>query len=533
MTEIKNQALAVVRLVTLQKKGSVDKLLFTTITELAHGRPAPRALTRPEHFKLKGTENRLCFHRIVIPKEVAIDWYTSLSESETCFPFPATNEQGDSSRPRIQVPRLEDPQPWPVFGLPVPEELFSHQRTPTINPAPFIGSVPARLHRRFGNPVGLNAFLDDADAHTFVARRMHINLFNYKEYLGSAVYISPDPIVRQIDHFMVPASNGQGERIVYRMVPRPGQSLDELRVTTFDKEANLLTHFETYQIPSDGILEVDKGRCMGQYGFVVSHNKLGVLAYSPPTSFLRQINLNVRVNSGNTLNIKVPTGSAPDAPITEYKAASSTEWDTTSVLGAVVDAEPSVRMAAEVRKREMQAHAKHYGQRWFPAGSREDAMHFVRELLRAARFRVMIADPYLGTLQLGQFLYAIHGEQVNTTLLTTKLAFNPPSHSHETRLALLESFKNSLDELNKHQQLQPQVAIISAAELHDRFLVVDDDVWFVGNSLSGFGEKASMIVRLPDPTQVIKQLQSLACTAPDLDRYIKLVKKAYVKSSKQ
>jgi hypothetical protein len=516
----KHPTWAVIRLATLQKKGEVDRLLFTTVTELAPGRPVPPGQLQPDRFPLKGSEDRVLFRRIVLPKELAISWYLALAEGETNIPIPEHHDQSNETRPRLRVPRLKDSQPWPVLGLPFSEGLFSRSRTEEIKQAPFIGSVPARLHQRFGNRAGLDAFLGNPAAHLFVAHRMHINLFDYQEYLGSAVYIAPDPVVRQIDHFMVPAKDGHGERIFYRLVPRPGQRLDGLRLTTFDKEVGLLTRFETHPVPADGIVVLDKGTCVGEYGYVVSHDALGVLAYSPPAGFLRQMNLSVQAHSGKTLNVRVPTGSAPDAAVTEYQAADGTDWESTSVLGEQVDGEASTRVAKEARKRERQANARLYGQQWFSAGSREEAMQFIQDLLRAARSRVMIADPYLGALQLAQFLYAVSARKVKVTLLTTKLAFTP-SAPDETRQTMLALFQQHLAQLKELHRLQPLVAVISTSELHDRFLVVDDDVWFVGNSLNSLGDKASMIVRLPDPTPVIAQLQSLTSAAPALDAYIR------------
>lgn len=523
---------AVIRLATLQKKGEVDRLLFTTVTELVPGRPAQLSLLKPDRFPLKGSEDRVLFRRIVLPKDAAVSWYLSLVEGETSIPTPEHHDQPNENGPRLRVPRLKDSQPWPVLGLPFSEGLLSRSHTEEIKQAPFIGSVPARLHQRFGNRTGLDAFLAHPAAHMFVARRMHINLFDYQEYLGSAVYVAPDPVVRQIDNFMVPANDGHGERVFYRLVPRPGQRLDGLRLTTFDKEVRLLTRFETHPVPADGIVVLDKGSCMGEYGYVVSHEHFGVLAYRPPTGFLRQMNLNVGVHSGKTLNVRVPTGNAPGAAIAEYQATDHTDWESRSVLGEQVDAEAATRVAAEARKRERQANARLYGQQWFSAGSREEAMQFIQDLLRAARSRVIIADPYLGALQLTQFLYAVPSRQVKVTLMTTKLAFTPPSSKEteqstkETKQSMLALFQHHLTQLKEHHRLHPQVAVIASSELHDRFLVIDDDVWFVGNSLNSLGEKASMLVRLPDPMPVIEQLQSLASAAPGLDAYTRKVNKA-------
>jgi len=532
MSANERQEWAVVRLVTLQKKREMGRLLFTTVTELAQGRPVPTSMSGVERFTLKGSEERLFFRRVLLSREDAIRWYRSLGEGEGYTPVPTRAEDREHSDGLpLRVPNLVDAQPWPALALPIAEDLFSGPGHRTIDPAPFIGSVPGRLHRRFGDRAGLETFLGDAGAKAFVARRMHIDLFAYQEYLGSAVYIAPDPVIRQIDNFMVPAKDGRGERIIYRVVPRPGQSLDGLRITAFDKEARLLTSFETHQVPADGILEVDKGTCMGEYGFVVTHDNHGVLAYQPSTSFLRQVNLNIRVNSGNSRRVSVPSVDSPGAPAMVYQAAMGSELASKSILGDTMNPDVGVRVAVEARKRERLSDAKHYGQRWFPEGSRDEAAHFVRELLRTARSRVMIADPYLGALQLGQFFYALHGSAVNLTLLTTKLAFNP-KHA-ETKLSLLEAFKHSLDNLNKYQQLVPKISVISSSTLHDRFLVVDDDVWFVGNSLNSLGEKASMIVRLPNPNEVIEQLQALASAAPSLDDYIGTLSKTGAGSAEE
>lgn len=517
------QSWCVVRLVTIQKRQTPGRLLFATVTELAPDRPPPARMQGVENIDLKASGERLYFRRTLLSKEDAVDWYRSLNEGERLTPVPTREEDREEALDGlpIQVPKLNDVQPWPVFGLPISEEPFSGTRARSINPAPFIGSVPGRLHRRFGDRIGLETFLEDRDALAFVARRMHIDLFDYQEYLGSVVYIAPDPVVRQIDHFMVPAKDGHGERIIYRIVPHLGQDLKKVRVTALDKEASLLTSFQTYQVPENGVLEVDKGTCMGEYGYVMTHEQHGVLAYAPSASFLRQMNLNLRVNSGKSLKVRAPLDDSKNSPRVEYQAATSWEVASNSILGEINTPNAGLRIAIEARKRERLAEAKHYGQRWFAEGSRAEAAHLVQELLRAARTRVMIADPYLGAMQLGQFLYAVHGSEVIVTLLTTSLAFQPQRGSGHTKVDLLNAFKQSLDELNKHQRLTPEVRVISASSLHDRFLVIDDDVWFVGNSLNSLGEKASMIVKLPNPNEVIERLQELVTKGKTLAAYLK------------
>lgn len=514
-----HQGWALVRLVTIGKKNEIGRLLFATVTELASDRPAPAAMQRVDRFELKNGGEKLNFRRTVLAKHDAIRWYRSLQEGTVATPVPTRLEDREKydGMPML-VSRLDDSQPWPKLGLPIREEFFGPEAEASSNPAPFIGSVPSRLHRRFGDRAGFESFLGHGDAQAFVARRMHVNLGDYREYLGSAVYIAPDPVIRQIDSFMVRSKDGYGERIVHRFVPHAGQRLDGVSITAFDKEARLLTHFETILVPADGIVELDKGTCMGQYGFVVTHERHGVLAYQPFVSFVRQMHLNIHASAAARRIVRVPLGEAENAPVVEYPAAPESSLASTSVFGEPATHSGNERVEREARIRERRADARRLGQRWFSEGSRAEAADFVQGLLRGARSSVVIADPYLSALQLGQFLYAVHGSKVGVTLLTTKLAFtpNPP----RTRWGMLQAFKGSLEELQKHQKLTPRVYVIPASSLHDRFLVVDEEVWLIGNSLNALGEKASMVVRLPYPDEVIERLQGLITGTPDLDAYI-------------
>lgn len=520
MTAKECQKWCVVRLVTVKKRNEENRLLFATLTELTPGRPAPTRMSGADDFRLKASGERLFFRRTILSKEDAIGWYRSLKQGVCSTPVPTRKEDQETSDGcDFLVPRLEDAQPWPEFGLPINEELFSNTKSRAINPAPFLGSVPSRVHRRFGDRAGLETFLGDYGAQAFVARRMHVNLFEYQEYLGSAVYIAPDPVIRQIDHFMVPAKDGKGERIIYRIVPHPGESLEHVRVTAFDQEARMLTSFKTYRVPSDGILEVDKGTCMGAYGYVVTHEQHGVLAYQPSSSFLRQMNLNLRVSSGKRLKVNVPLDDSADSPRIEYEGARESELASSSVIGEVIDPGFGVRVAAEASKRQRLAEAKRSGQRWFDKNSRPEAMSLIQELLRGARTRVIIADPYLGALQLSQFLYSVHGSEVSVTLLTTKLALTSNTDSANSKGDAVEEFERNLENLKKHQKLSPDVRVLSSSSLHDRFLVIDDDVWFVGNSLNSLGTKGSMIVKLPDPHEVVERLRNLAAAAPTLSAH--------------
>lgn len=465
------------------------------------------------------TGETVFFRRVLLSAQEAVNWYRALGNGDDKSPIPSRSEECNSNYDgiKIGISTLTDDPTWPYLGLPIEEGLFAHQ-SGRSHPAPFIGNTSARIHRRFGSQDGFDLMLADDKAVAFVARRLHIDLRLYREYLGSITLVAPDPVLKQIDHFMIPASADKGERIFYRFVPRAGESLDGLKFTTFDEQNHLLTDFTTRDIPADGILDIDKGDCIGTYGYVVAHQQHGVLAYSPPYPFLRQIGLNMHPVSSGGITVSVPTGESANSPRMEYHAAQHSPLATQGLIGdapriPIINA----RVAIAASRREKLANAKQYGQRWFPDGSREEAMRFIHGELRRAKSRVMIADPYLAGLQLGQFLYAINPETTSVTLLTSGLAFK----SKDQEPSKADDFSLRLAQLEKDAKVTAKAYVLQSSILHDRFLVIDDAVWFLGNSLNTLGDRASLIVKLPNPDEVIEQLEGMLNQAISFDDYKK------------
>jgi len=509
---------AVIRLATLQKqRKQAGHLLFATVSLLPRGRPLPPPMEGLDSCPVGKTGQTVHFRRVHLSVQEAIDWYRSLGHGNDKSPIPSeVSERVDNlDGVNIETSTLNDSPTWPHLGLPMNDTSFTFL-SDRSHPAPFVGNTPSRIHRRFGSQAGFDLLLSDEKAVAFIARRLHVDLRLYREYLGSVALIAQDPVLKQIDHFMIPASGDRGERIFYRFIPRAGESLAGLTLTTFDEQAHLLTDFSTWKIPANGILDIDKGDCIGAYGYVVSHSEHGVLAHSPPYPFVRQISINIHPVSSGGVNVSVQTGEAADSPRMEYLAAERSSYVTQSLIGEASRVpNVSARVGDAVALREKLANAKQYGQCWFPDGSREEAMRFIQGELRRAKSKIMIADPYLSGLQLGQFLYAANPETISVTLLTSGLAFKTKDQSSK-----LEDFKQRLNQLEKDAKVTAKAYVLQSPILHDRFLVIDDVVWFLGNSLNTLGDKASLIVKLPNPDEIVDQLKNMLNEALSFDDYM-------------
>ncbi|MBE7561795.1 hypothetical protein H7F10_02215 [Acidithiobacillus sp. HP-6] len=149
------------------------------------------------------------------------------------------------------------------------------------------------------------------------------------------------------------------------------------------------------------------------------------------------------------------------------------------------------------------------------------------------------ATTTLTDAEIVQFLHAVPRTQIDFTILTSKLAFES-THADDCRVrqdGAQESVKNSTSTVAEDERLTSfasALATLSARgmksvttlvlsgkspPLHDRFLVIDDEVLFLGNSLNALGERASLILSVPDSEPILARLRAMAKLALPFEAY--------------
>jgi hypothetical protein len=325
-------------------------------------------------------------------------------------------------------------------------------------------------------------------------------------------------------------------------MPRPGQSVKGLRLTAFERRANLLSRFETIDVPEDGFVDLPQQLPVQASGYIVTHPDHGVLVHQPPLSFVRSFKMNMGI-VGRTVKVAAPKTDSPHSANADY-VVSEIAHDLPSVVG---EANPPIGLArvfeAEAR-RERRAQARRYEQTWFDHDGRDEALKFIRTRIGRARNYVLVADPYFGARQVMQFLHDVPRIDVQLTILTSRLAFDsdsgddgekaaseiatssPPDEitvrpKARTELRRLKEFSQSMATF-KDRGIENAVAFVlpeKTPQLHDRFLVIDDSVWFLGNSLNALGDRASLILQVPDSEPILSRLEEMRKKAITFDEY--------------
>jgi hypothetical protein len=545
---------AVIRLATYVPAGTTQpRLLFGTVSLITKDRPRPFSGKGVERHPVgKGKWGKVFFRRTALSAYDAVAWYRAAGQDGIKTPAPTDPNDLDKrfDNQSLLPSSFQDNPEWPTVAMPLATDVRSGMRDPG-DPAPFRGPGSARIHRRFGDTSRFEAVVDDQSAVSFLRRRLHLDLADYTEYLGGLALVVPDPVLRRIQHLLVPSQDGEvGERVLYRLVPRPGQSLDGLKLTVLEHRSNLLSRFETIDVPNNGLVTVQSGMPFDQTGYAIADPVHGILAYQQPLSFLRAIRVNLGI-TGRKVKVEFPKTESPRSPTESYEVTELSHEIPINV------GEPRRDAAAEVIKAEQRrlrrAAATQYKQTWFDNGERSKAIAFLRKQIAGARSSVMVADPYFGARQILQFLHAVPSTQIDFTILSSRLAFegeyaegadirgdNVEGTSSlqgesavsfrraELELERLTGFERALETLGKRGMKSVEARVLGGKTppLHDRFLVIDDEVLFLGNSLNALGDRASLILRVPDSQPILLKLSAMWKQALAFEAYASRRRKA-------
>ncbi len=157
------------------------------------------------------------------------------------------------------------------------------------------------------------------------------------------------------------------------------------------------------------------------------------------------------------------------------------------------------------------------------------ARTIVREILNKARKRCIILDPYFGAQDLG-YAIAIRNISIPIQIISSAsfLKGSPNKRVSEKnsrakkviniflkRTPKPDKIVTYAEELYKGivnykkqyplQKIECKVLIGDKSPLHDRYILVDNEVYLLGSSLNEFGSRATTIIKVPTPEKMIAQ----------------------------
>lgn len=114
-----------------------------------------------------------------------------------------------------------------------------------------------------------------------------------------------------------------------------------------------------------------------------------------------------------------------------------------------------------------------------------DAYVFVSDLIKSAKECVTLIDNYIDEPVL--LMLSKRGDSVAANIITRKIS---AAMAHD---------------IEKHNRQYPPIIINESNRYHDRFLIIDNEVYHIGASLKDLGKKLFAFSKMEIPTEVILQ----------------------------
>lgn len=538
----------------LHKVTKQRTLLFSSVEFLPLEFPPPYD-NGEETFLLRGSRShRLFVRHIVLPASKALLWYRNCAKGIAVRPDINGNFE--------EVPTVSDlfanlhwsEEPiWPNLAC-----VLDGTLTPYLSKWHQCARVHHLIATRFDLESHWQDSRDRSEAAEWLAKQLTFDLLLYTSLWGSIHLIAPNPVFREFHHNRGKTLKEGFDTLVYKIDWRSGIRSADLTLIIKDDTVSGKGRIEAFSLKEDvgsivlnrhsesqSVYVTDRGRGL-LYG-LESFLPLDGIDMSMQMVTARRV---VRDEDGSPLfTVPIVGEGGTDVNVDLPGTGNATARQAAAILRSELN--------QQVRKREAQE--KH--ERWFQ-GDKDAAVKLVRSLLLTARSRVLIVDPYFRRSEL-QFALGVSNPRVPIRILTSAEMLNEvstdscPASLKKMRCILNcfevqrdrifplaqktldflaglngvvdkhlkdalnnvlgnnvilhgEELLSAVETVNSQPQANPlqlKVMIGSRPDVHDRFLLVDDNLWLLGSSLNEFGSRGTMIVPVIYPAIIEDRLE--------------------------
>jgi hypothetical protein len=319
----------------------------------------------------------------------------------------------------------------------------------------------------------------DPDASAWIESVTGIRLLDHETWCGSIHLVAPNPVYRRLEHRLLTSEDGS-DRMFVQFTPRASRSVQGLQLTVAEVRPYGFGTIHTVSVEEAQFTLSRKG-VMNQVALAVSCPKRGLLEWHGPVGWFR---------------------------------------------GPPANALPG-QLSLQSWKGRMKEKAQELDQRWFfsDLGAAES---YVRQLFARAMTSILIFDPYFADTEMDLLDNAIHRHGVRLTIVTSASRLKADDEFDRDEYDC--GGKRLIELVPKYKaQFDLRILVTRGMPIHDRFIVIDDDLRFSGNSLQRIGERGSLVMRVPEPSGIVGAINEVIAEATPLDEWLP----QYLKMSKR
>jgi len=528
---------ALLRLATMQA-GSTHYLLFGWVELFPRDIPVPTSFHAGDKpWTVPGSKGiRLGASATAMTVVEALSWYEAAARGRVVMP---------STNRLIEIMA-------PTFGI---EPTFGRFSVDVELPfAPHWHNRP-RIHRLVPM-TGLEEIIYKVglvpEARKWLRTYVGIDPFDFEEWLGSLSLLAPDPLLSGVGHFSQPLGENREEQLVLQAHRRrfesyPDGDAENLQLVVLQRRPSGWTEVLPVQFDQDGFAIKSYPEPTSETGYAISCPERGLIRMIAPTFWIGQVKVDIGLVN-TVLDVEVPA-EGRRKPAARYKTCRIVPGGSTQV-GEALPPSGAIRVAELKDARSRRIMLQSAPQRLFGildktgldeedlSALRAKAENYIAELVADARRRVIFVDPEFGCRQMQNYAFRAQRDGVTVKILTgirrmqgTSMAdraaqAEQPKPSDEGTsptipgIEMLEQLKLAQ---GKFGDTALEVFVMPGSDrpvFHDRFLVIDDVVWFSGPSFNELGERIGLLSRAHEPSVIISAINQVLGSSLTLATWI-------------
>jgi len=362
--------------------------------------------------------------------------------------------------------------------------------------------TPLRLLSRFDVAGEIRRFFNANELSkigAFSEGTLGVNLAQYSEHLGAIHLCFSNPILRSFSERL---SVG-GRDLVVESHLRRGHSIAGCKIELIDERLNGVGFHIKHSIE----------RAVDIVSLPTTPEKLRTILYGPKNDcladsshyFIREINVGLNVVAGvRQVRVHKPDGTESSDDIQIFSSADDRPELPPQSPREMQQIEEALRKRKELRDSRTFF--------YFPGGdaSRENARGVLRDLLGSARSRCVLCDVFLSGDDVIGLIPYVRKVQLPIRLLGSAW-FLRQKINQDREKTQGEHLKVALDSLhNQDATLSVSCRVLmgrNTPRVHDRFLLIDSDIYLLGSSVNELGARATTISRIPDPVSMRGEIE--------------------------
>ncbi|MGH7814874.1 MAG: VPA1262 family N-terminal domain-containing protein [Candidatus Binataceae bacterium] len=456
------------------------RLIFGWVELLPAAMPYLRGHPFVAH-RVKGTEQTYVYvARFPMTADAAEHWYEVAKAGALKLPVhPDKTTAGDNSL-LLAPPKILEPEGG---GESMAMEL------------PFLPASHGAVYVRglFPDaPEDSHSELEDAETAEWLADQLFFDLRDHRLYLGSLLHTRYSSRLRAVERHLEPRTDGDDE--VIRLTTWPGADMKGAEIFAIERRPLGFSELVRLTI-TESVLRLPWSRRVVHTGLAIIHPEDGLCWWSDIGSFVRTIFFGGEIGESR-LQVVIEGKTRERFDVTRRIPLHS---GGSMVIGETP--RPFSVPALHVRDQSAQERRRisdRLGVRWFDDPL--TAANHIRALLQQASQYARIIDPYFSAVEIVRFALAVSSKTVPVEIVTSAEHLRKEVDGVE----LGETLEKVLHDVQNHVTVSAKVLAGESAPLHDRFLVIDRRIWLSGNSLNAIGERASVLIEIPDPSRVRK-----------------------------